>query len=259
MSNARKIYFDALGVAAPIKSELSNKGGAYSIGSRNAERQREARRAALDRAHDIRKFEIELYWKRATYFWLLQAAVFTAFGLILREENPETWGLVPVALSCLGLLTALSGWLSSLGSKFWQSNWEHHIDMLEDEFEGRLHKTAWVGSIGARWSVSGVNERLGFFFMFFWIFTIWFVLQKVLQSGIVWGFFWSDRDPIRTMLFILVAGTISGAIWSIMRISALRGEIENIQSEPMPDKIQSFPHLVSCSTKIRLLKRADIR
>ena len=24
---------------------------------------------ALDKAHDIRKFEIELYWKRATYFF----------------------------------------------------------------------------------------------------------------------------------------------------------------------------------------------
>lgn len=25
--------------------------------------------AALDKAHDIRKFEIDLYWKRATYFF----------------------------------------------------------------------------------------------------------------------------------------------------------------------------------------------
>ncbi|RCU08872.1 hypothetical protein DVA78_18575, partial [Acinetobacter baumannii] len=24
---------------------------------------------ALDKAHDIRKFEIDLYWKRATYFF----------------------------------------------------------------------------------------------------------------------------------------------------------------------------------------------
>ena len=41
-------------------------------------------KAALNRAHEIRKFEIELYWKRATYFWLLQAAVFTALGLDLE-------------------------------------------------------------------------------------------------------------------------------------------------------------------------------
>ena len=41
--------------------------------------------------------------------------------------------------------------------------------MLEDEFEGRLHKTAFVGSKGVQWSVSGTNERLGLCFIAFWL------------------------------------------------------------------------------------------
>jgi hypothetical protein len=41
---------------------------------------------ALEHALDIRKFEIELYWKRASYFWTLIAAAFAAYFLILGAE-----------------------------------------------------------------------------------------------------------------------------------------------------------------------------
>ena len=129
----------------------------------------DARKAALSRAHEIRKFEIELYWKRAAHFWLLQAAVFTAIGLTWRFSNSELSPLIPAALAALGAVTAFAGFLSAKGSKFWQENWEHHIDMLEDEFEGRLHKTAYVGADGVAWSVSGVNDRLAFCFFLFWL------------------------------------------------------------------------------------------
>jgi hypothetical protein len=127
------------------------------------------RKAALTRAHEIRKFEIELYWKRASYFWILQAAVFTAIGLTWKVSSPSPNALIPLALAALGSVTALAGWLSARGSKFWQENWEYHIDMLEDEFEGRLHKTAYVGKDGIAWSVSGVNDRLAFCFFLFWL------------------------------------------------------------------------------------------
>ena len=34
---------------------------------------------ALEHALDIRKFEIDLYWKRATYFWTFIGATFAGF------------------------------------------------------------------------------------------------------------------------------------------------------------------------------------
>ena len=34
---------------------------------------------ALEHALDIRKFEIELYWKRATYFWTFIGATLAGF------------------------------------------------------------------------------------------------------------------------------------------------------------------------------------
>lgn len=36
---------------------------------------------ALALALDIRKFEIDLYWKRATYFWAFIAAAFAGYAL----------------------------------------------------------------------------------------------------------------------------------------------------------------------------------
>ncbi len=146
---------------------------------------REARRAALNRAHEIRKFEIELYWKRAAHFWLLQAAVFTAIGLVWRIPPVDLSPIVPVALAALGAVAAWAGYLSARGSKFWQENWEFHIDMLEDEFEGRLHKTAYVGYDGTAWSVSGINERLSFCFFIFWIiifFTLVFSVDVIARA-----------------------------------------------------------------------------
>lgn len=146
----------------------------------------DARKAALERAHEIRKFEIELYWKRASHFWLLQAAVFTAIGLTWRFSTPALSPLIPVALAALGSVTAFAGYLSAKGSKFWQENWEHHIDMLEDEFEGRLHKTAYVGDDGIAWSVSGVNDRLALCFFLFWLAILASAIFAVDASLFAW-------------------------------------------------------------------------
>ncbi|MBV5304022.1 MAG: hypothetical protein JZU70_07475 [Chlorobium sp.] len=42
---------------------------------------------ALKHALDIRKFEIELYWKRATYFWALIVVAFTGYFAILGAKD----------------------------------------------------------------------------------------------------------------------------------------------------------------------------
>jgi len=158
-------YWQTTGLTPEKVSFVDEKTGAVG----EIDQRAEARKAALSRAHEIRKFEIELYWKRASHFWLLQAAVFTAIGLTWRFSSPSLSPLIPVALAALGVVTAFAGYLSAKGSKFWQENWEHHIDMLEDDFEGRLHKTAYVGKDGIKWSVSGVNDRLAFCFFLFWL------------------------------------------------------------------------------------------
>ncbi|WP_437438215.1 RipA family octameric membrane protein, partial [Vibrio cholerae] len=42
--------------------------------------------SAFAQASDIRKFEIELYWKRATYFWALIAVAFAGFFAVASGD-----------------------------------------------------------------------------------------------------------------------------------------------------------------------------
>jgi hypothetical protein len=58
---------------------------------------------ALELALDIRKFEIDLYWKRATYFWAFITAAFAGYGLVQKLDEPEKTFL-SVVFACLGLV-----------------------------------------------------------------------------------------------------------------------------------------------------------
>lgn len=138
------------------------------------------RKKALARAYALRTFEIEHYWKRATYFWGFQIAIFVAFGLLWKDPSQNQWGLITVALSVLGIMTAVANCLSAKGSSFWQQNWEHHIDMLEDEIEGRLYKTVWLQKGKAGFSVSKINQMLSYFLIFFWVIVALFVTYNAV-------------------------------------------------------------------------------
>ena len=53
----------------------------------------EKRKEAYEKAHDIRKFEIGLFWQRATYYWAFILAAFTAhfalIGMVFGNENRD--------------------------------------------------------------------------------------------------------------------------------------------------------------------------
>lgn len=129
---------------------------------------------ALDLALDIRKFEIELYWKRATYFWTFIGAALAGYALVYaKAENKDSWLLL--VFSCLGFLFSVSWYLVNRGSKFWQNNWERHVDLLEDEVIGPLYKTIARSAGGnnhltapAEYSVSKINQILSLFISSFW-------------------------------------------------------------------------------------------
>jgi hypothetical protein len=126
---------------------------------------------AYEKAHDIRKFEIELFWERAKFFWAFIVAIYTAYYHVLTkiyerkcgEESVYCHGSFPLLiLSALGLFFCFSWLLSSIGSKHWQENWEKHLDLLEDEVTGPLYKTYEAGrayseskiTIAAGWVVT---------------------------------------------------------------------------------------------------------
>ena len=136
---------------------------------------------ALERALDIRKFEIDLYWKRATYFWTFIAATLAGFVAIQASSSKNTTDL-SVLLCNLGIVFSF-GWLCvNRGSKFWQENWEKHVDMLEDPVNGPLYKvvlsrgrpkgaTEWAEHLltgPSPISVSKINQLISLFVTLMW-------------------------------------------------------------------------------------------
>jgi len=67
---------------------------------------------ALQLAHDIRKFEIDLYWKRATYFWTFIAATFAGYFAIQAGNDFASVYVV----TCLGFCFLWAGIMSTEGA-----------------------------------------------------------------------------------------------------------------------------------------------
>ena len=133
--------------------------------------------AAYNTASDFRKFEIDLFWKRALFFWGFITAIYTAYYQVLTKIydmgkcNPPRFvhGTFPLfILSGLGLFFCFSWLLTSKGSKHWQENWEHHLELLEDNVTGPLYKTYVAGNapseskitIAAGWVVTACSYSL---------------------------------------------------------------------------------------------------
>ncbi len=145
---------------------------------------------ALAFATDIRKFEIELYWKRATYFWAFIGAAFAGYALTYKTSaDREPW--LSLLFSALGLIFSFAWYLVNRGSKFWQNNWERHVDMLEDMTLGPLYKII-ATDISTKnpliapgsFSVTKINQVLSVF-----VTSIWCTLfaKSILPI-------WPDRD-----------------------------------------------------------------
>jgi hypothetical protein len=131
------------------------------------------RQRALREALDNRKFEIDLYWKRAAYFWTFIAAAFAAYFVLQKDGYPS---LVYV-VTCLGFIFSLAWYFVNRGSKFWQQNWEMHVDLLEDDIAGPLYKTVLRPreyklrdlTDAYPFSVSKINQILSLFVTFVWL------------------------------------------------------------------------------------------
>lgn len=110
-------------------------------------------RIALEHALDIRKFEIQLYWTRATYFWAIIGASLGAYGVVQVVPEPQRTDL-SVFLSSLGIVFSFAWFCANRGSKKWQENWENHVDLLENEIIGPLYKT-----VISRPPATGIAEK----------------------------------------------------------------------------------------------------
>lgn len=170
---------------------------------------------ALRLALDVRKFEIELYWKRATYFWTLIGATLVAFSVITTAANVDHRPTLRLVVACFGFILTLAWYQVNRGSKFWQENWERHVDYLEEEIIGPLHETVipaheynlakfWTGY---PYSVTRVNQLVSLFAVFVWFglgaaTTPWMTQQTPQERHASWAFL------AVTAMFVVLLGTL---------------------------------------------------
>lgn len=120
----------------------------------------------LEKAWATRNFEIELYWKRANYFWLFQVPAFAAYFVIKKDTNnsiekPDELFVI----ICLGVIFSTAWFLINKGSKAWQRHWEAYTDLLEIRYFGPLYQTVHPSKT---FSVSKINEIVSFAFIIVW-------------------------------------------------------------------------------------------
>lgn len=127
---------------------------------------------AFKKAWEIRNFEIEMYWKRATYFWAFIASTFVGYFALISSGNyliEDKYNHIEAYfLICIGFVLSCAWHFTNVGSKAWQRHWEVHVDLLEDRFTGPLYKTVYPNQT---FSVSKINEIVSFVFI-----GVWFIL-----------------------------------------------------------------------------------
>lgn len=143
---------------------------------------------ALEIALDTRKFEIELYWKRTGYFVLFIGAVFVGYYKVLQirelSDSEKEWLLL--LLAALGFLLSLLWYMANRGSKFWQENWEAHIEELSTEIGVpifgiiKIHRDTKLNFMGLYpFSVSRINQMASLIITFSWL----IILLKEMGGG----------------------------------------------------------------------------
>lgn len=207
----------------------------------DSKEERERQETALRHALDIRKFEIELYWKRAAYFWTFIGAALAAYGLVQRLDPPFS-AFFSVVVASLGLVFSLAWYCVNRGSKFWQENWENHVDLLEDRVMGPLYKTVVSQSVTdatvpsndltyprvltapADFSVSKINQIVSAFVFLLWIPILLFSLRGLLQS--LWV-------ALLSIVILILAAWACRSIWINGRTDPQKYDVQATKRQTM--------------------------
>lgn len=155
-------------------SELEYKEAFSTLDESDGKESESRARKALEAALDIRKLEINLYWTRAAYFWTFIAAAFAGYSFTYKTANAgQPW--LSLLFSSLGFVFSYAWYLVNRGSKFWQSNWECHVDILEEMTLGPLYKYVALSSgenpltDPGQFSVTKINQMLSLFVTATWV------------------------------------------------------------------------------------------
>ncbi len=166
----------------------------------------------LDRAYDVRKFEIGLFWQRALYFWGFIAASFTAYFLVADKYSNSPH--IKLMVSCMGFIFALSWLLVNRASTHWKENWEALVDKIEDELELPLYKLNIRDSGNdifdrKHYRISRINIIVCYFLCFIWLMLL---VSSILETEIVktFNYLLNNYGLVKTisLLFLTIITTV---------------------------------------------------
>jgi len=105
------------------------------------------------------------------------------------------------------VITGFAGYLTARGSKFWQENWEKHIDVLEHEIKDRLTQVI-IGTRPPQFSVSRTNQSLLLLLTYGW--GVLLLFAAIPQAG---KFLADSRSLYRGIGVLILVLLACGWMW----------------------------------------------
>ena len=108
--------------------------------------------------------------------------MFGAFFVIWDLEGNGLLEKLLLLLLCnLGFFFSFAWKYLETGSKSWQKNWELHIDFLEDDITGKLHKTI-MGKTDEFFSLNSIHNEVINMFILTWCLLSFFVVYAIYEA-----------------------------------------------------------------------------
>lgn len=159
-------------------------------------------------ALDTRKFEIDLYWKRATYFWAFIAASFAGYFVVFGKSK-----LLCIVIAVIGFFFSIGWYFVNRGSKYWQENWEKHLNVLTMFKAGPIFKIIKYPEANIfqlledyPFSVSKVNQTLSLIITFVWCYILG--ISSYLYLDLQWSNIVRKTVNISCLFTILLIGIV---------------------------------------------------
>lgn len=200
------------------------------FGGINDDSEKQIEKKALEQAWKTRDFEINLYWKRAGYFWAFNTTIAVAFYKVATNKALVYNNKIAAILLILGVICSIAWFFSNIASKYWQENWENHINLLEDSECGRLYKTTMsYYEHPFKPSVSRLNLKISFFVILAWLVTAYICYSHSLK-------FWIAL-VISTIIFCIKEIRSYTDFWNIVQLLFFNKEKTYMSSGTVDDTI----------------------
>ena len=182
----------------------------------------ERRPSALEICLAAREFELELFWKRALFFWGFIASAFIGFASTYPDQP-----VIAIAISCFGAVCSFCWTLANRGSKYWYESWETKAkragkEVVKDLFE-REEKENLDGLWHAkRFSVSRIAIALSEYTCLLWLVILSY---QVLEY---FGYRTIARESEGVMIAVLLLGAV---LYIGLIFGFARGKTKKLEDE----------------------------